>query len=47
MEASQLKRADVYFILEHKVTKNEIIMPVLGICEEYGNCSLFTTSAKN
>jgi hypothetical protein len=34
-----LPRVDLKFIIFHRLTKTEIIMPVLSICEEYSTVS--------
>jgi len=37
-----MKKVDLKFIIFHRKTKTEIIMPVLSICEEYSSISFNT-----
>jgi hypothetical protein len=41
-----LPKANLKFIIFHKPTKTEIIMPVLSICDEYSELA-FGTSEKD
>jgi hypothetical protein len=41
-----LQPVNLYFILKHKVTNEEIVMPVLSICEEFSHIA-FSTKNKD